>query len=429
MRQGHSGCAQASSMAARTAPALLSVSLHLGLGVRVGHDPAPGLEVHLAVLDEARADVDAGVELARVGQVADGAAVGAALHGLDLVDDLHGADLGGARQRACGQRGAHRVHGADALAQRARHRRDDVHDVGVGLHGHELVHVHRAVLAHAPEVVAAEVHEHHVLGPLLGVGEQLPGAAGVPLHGVGPRARAGEGALGDAAPVDLHERLGRGPGDLEVLEVEEVHVGARVDRAQPAVDREALHGRGAAPALAGHDLVGVPRADVLLHDVHGRGVAAGAEARHELGGLAPRPHGARHGTGQALAHVGDGPHGVGVASLELLARVHVGHDGDRVLEVVEGQEEVGDHEGEVGHPERIGPGGADRGLGVAGEVVAEDADGAAGERRQVGAGRGAQPSQLVGHRGVGIGGLARLPAHREDPVLEADDRARLEAEE
>ena len=48
-----------------------------------------------------------------------------------------------------------------------------MHDVAVGLDLHQLVDDHAAVLAHAPEVVATEVDEHHVLGALLLVGEQL----------------------------------------------------------------------------------------------------------------------------------------------------------------------------------------------------------------------------------------------------------------
>ena len=74
--------------------------------------PAAGLHVRDAVLDDDGADVDAGVEVARVGQVADRAAVGAALDRLELVDDLHRADLRRARQRARGQRRAQRVHRA-----------------------------------------------------------------------------------------------------------------------------------------------------------------------------------------------------------------------------------------------------------------------------------------------------------------------------
>src|SRR5438046_1215188 len=106
-------------------------------------------------------------------QVAHRAAVQPAALGLQLVDDLHGPDLGRARQRPRRERGRQRVEGVLPLAQLARHRADDVHDVAVVLHGHELGHADAAEPAHAAEVVAAEVHQHDVLGPLLLVGEQL----------------------------------------------------------------------------------------------------------------------------------------------------------------------------------------------------------------------------------------------------------------
>ena len=124
-------------------------------GVGVGDDPAAGLQVGRAVAHERRADVDAGVEVAGVGQVADRPAVGAALDRLELVDDLHRADLGRARERAGGQRRAHRVHRRDVLAHRPRHRRDDVDHVRVDLDGHQLVDLDAAVLADPAQVVAA----------------------------------------------------------------------------------------------------------------------------------------------------------------------------------------------------------------------------------------------------------------------------------
>jgi len=64
--------------------------------------------------------------------------------------------------------------------------------VRVDLDRHEAVDRDRAVLAHAPEVVAAEVDEHDVLGALLLVGEQLVGDARVVLDGRAARARAGD---------------------------------------------------------------------------------------------------------------------------------------------------------------------------------------------------------------------------------------------
>src|SRR6266487_2736588 len=73
----------------------LRLGLGLGelvLGLGVGHRAAAGLDVGDAVLDDDRADVDAGVEVAGVAEVADRATVSAALDRLELVDDLHRAD-------------------------------------------------------------------------------------------------------------------------------------------------------------------------------------------------------------------------------------------------------------------------------------------------------------------------------------------------
>ena len=52
-----------------------------------------------------------------------------------------------------------------------------------------VVDLDRAVLAHPPEVVAAEVDEHHVLGALLLVGEQVLGDRARPRPASAPRGR------------------------------------------------------------------------------------------------------------------------------------------------------------------------------------------------------------------------------------------------
>src|SRR5437667_12739465 len=65
----------------------------LGLGIGVGDDAGADLHRRGPVVADDRSDRDAGVEVAGVGDVADGAAVGPALGRLELVDDLHRADL------------------------------------------------------------------------------------------------------------------------------------------------------------------------------------------------------------------------------------------------------------------------------------------------------------------------------------------------
>jgi hypothetical protein len=101
----------------------------------------------------------------------------------------------------------------------------------------------------ATQVVASQVHQHHVLGALLLVSQQLLGDAAVLVDVGAARARAGDRARRHVAPADRQQRLGACAGDLEVAEVEEVHVGAGIDRPQAAVDRERLHRRRRGPTL------------------------------------------------------------------------------------------------------------------------------------------------------------------------------------
>ena len=376
-----------------------------------------------AVLDDDGADVDAGVEIAGVADPADRAAVAAALDRLELVDDLHRADLGRARQRARRQHRAQRVERADVRTQATDHRRDDVHHVAVVLDGHELLDLDAAVLAHPAEVVAAEVDQHHVLGALLRVGEQLLGHPQVLLDVGAARPGTGDRPGRDVPARDRDQRLGAGAGELEVAEVEEVHVRARVDGPQPAIDRERLNRDGRRPPLRGHDLVGVAGVDVLDDPADHRLELLARHVRGELGHGAVgrrRPHRTGHRAGQTPAHLGDRLNRTRVGGLEVVVGVHVDQHGDRVLEVIEHDQRVGQHQREVGNAELVRVGLAER-LDRADEVVGEHADGAAGERRQVGQRRRAEPAQLGLGQRVRVTGIAERPAQHV-PGTEADER-------
>ena len=101
---------------------------------------------------------------------------------------------------------------------------------------------------------------------------------------------------------------------------------------------------------------------------------------------ASRRLGARHGPGERAAHLLDRARAPRVGALDVGLGLEVGvrEDRDRVLEVVEDDEHVGEHQRHVGQPERVRAGLAER-LDRAHEVVAEEADRAAGERRRVAA--------------------------------------------
>ncbi len=130
---------------------------------------------------------------------------------LELVDDLHRPNLRRPREGPRGQRRPQHVHRVDVLAQGARHLADDVQHVRVGLDDHQLVDRDRAVLADPPEVVATQVDQHHVLGALLGVGDQPLGEAAVLLGACAARIGAGDRPRLHPAAVTLTSGSGDAP--------------------------------------------------------------------------------------------------------------------------------------------------------------------------------------------------------------------------
>ena len=120
-------------------------------------------------------------------RVADRAGVGLALGALQRGDHVQRLDLRRAGDRAGRERGAHQVRVGRALAQRAPRRRRR------GARGRDAARApaprggHRSVARDAPEVVAHQVDDHHVLGRVLGGGQQRvarpPRGGAVPLIG------------------------------------------------------------------------------------------------------------------------------------------------------------------------------------------------------------------------------------------------------
>src|SRR5579859_1465988 len=146
----------------------------LGGRVRVGDDPRAGLDQDAVLLYYARPDGDCCIEAMRApSDVPDRARVGSAPGPLDAVQQLHGADLRRAGDRARRETRLERVHGVEAVPERAAHFGDDVLDVRVALEREVFDEAHRSVRGDASDVVAAQVHQHLVLGELLGIGEQL----------------------------------------------------------------------------------------------------------------------------------------------------------------------------------------------------------------------------------------------------------------
>lgn len=173
--------------------------------------PAAGAEEQAGAagglpVDPEGADADGQLGRALVGvDPADAAAVGAARGGLQCLDDPQGGGLRGARDGAGREGGGEQLGPARTLGELPADGGDEVDQAGVLLHGAQLGHGDGAGGADPAEVVAYEVHDHHVLGVVLG--EQVgDGAAG-----------ALDGARCDVAAGAAQVELGGGGGDLDAV--------------------------------------------------------------------------------------------------------------------------------------------------------------------------------------------------------------------
>jgi hypothetical protein len=183
-----------------------------------------GLHQGAPAHDDDGPDGDAEVEIAGEVEIADGAGVDAAPGGLERRNDLHRPDLRRARDRARRETCRQRVEAVAVRGQPAFDDRHQVHDVRVAFQRHVLRHPHSAELGHAPDVVAAQVDQHHVLGALLLAGLQFLRQALIVL-GVRP-SRPGTGdRVGLHAPaLDPHQHLRGGADDGQLPHPQEEHV-------------------------------------------------------------------------------------------------------------------------------------------------------------------------------------------------------------
>ena len=84
-----------------------------------------------------------------------------------------------------------------------------MHDVGVALDEHQPVHFHAAEVADPAHIVAAQVHQHHVLGALLLIVEHLLGQRLVFFLRGPARAGSGDGPVLHLAAMHADQQLRR----------------------------------------------------------------------------------------------------------------------------------------------------------------------------------------------------------------------------
>ncbi len=132
------------------------------------------------------------------------------------------------------------------------------------------------------EVVAAEVDQHDVLGALLRIGQQFLLETQILLGSRPAWPGPGDRAHLDPAPLLAHQHFRGGADHPGVVELQEEHVGRRVDHAQGPVDVEGVDIELPGEALGEHHLDDVAGPHVLLAALHGRLEIGAAEIRPQF---------------------------------------------------------------------------------------------------------------------------------------------------
>src|SRR5690606_6622357 len=137
-----------------------------GFAVRVGDYAAAAPAVKMIILVHQAADGDIQVHLPLAADIADAAAIQAAADWLQLLDDLHGADFRCAGDRAAGKCIGQQAQSIVAWRKLAGDAADQVVDVGVAFDAEQLWHPYAAIGADAAQIVAQQIDDHQVLGPI-----------------------------------------------------------------------------------------------------------------------------------------------------------------------------------------------------------------------------------------------------------------------
>ena len=211
----------------------------------------------------------------------------------------------------------------------------------VRLEGVESRHAHGSGPAHLAQIVAEEIHDHHVFGAILFACKQLGRQRGIARR----RRAAGTRALDrprldrPRRGVDAQKTLRRNAGDGRAREFEIAAEGSRITRAQPPVEREPRPCEGRVKPLRQVDLIHVTRTDVVPDAGNGGFVFVTCEVRQRRGRRRDRmiAHGGRE-RGRGRGRRQSVPHPGGAAA-RLLRRPACDQPGAR-LEMIPGNDPV-----------------------------------------------------------------------------------------
>jgi hypothetical protein len=140
---------------------------------RVRDDAAAAAQPHPATVELEGADGDVQLEPGQGAAVSDGAGIDLSWRRLKLMDDLDRPHLRGAGHRSGRESRAYEVAISAGSVERPVHIRDQMPHAGVRFCMQQPRDFHAACNAYPAEIVAHQIDDHHVLGPVLGRALQL----------------------------------------------------------------------------------------------------------------------------------------------------------------------------------------------------------------------------------------------------------------
>jgi hypothetical protein len=177
-----------------------------------------------------------------------------------------------------------------------------MHHMGVALDPHERGEPHATEFGHPSHIVPPQIDQHEVLGPLLRIGRQLLGQGNVLFRRAAAWTGAGNRSNRDLRILDPDQYFGRASDDVDVVAMEIVKIGRRVQRPQVAIRQKRIRcGQVQSPGKDG--LKGVSGGDVLpdpAHVVLEAAIRVGTGGRRQLRHRFDLERAYRYRCGQAL---------------------------------------------------------------------------------------------------------------------------------
>ena len=140
--------------------------------------------------------------------------------------------------------------------------------VGIPLYAHQFRRSNRTVFADAADIVSAQVHQHHMFRPFLGIVQHLFDQQPVLRLVRTPPASPGQWTHRHPAVLGQYHRLGRGPDNMHVVQPQIKQVGRWIQPRERPVHIEGIPAGFHPEPLGQHHLEDVPRGDVFLGRPH-----------------------------------------------------------------------------------------------------------------------------------------------------------------